>query len=219
MVRWRLQDLAQWLWEDYRLSISESCLSATLRKHGDTKLTARPRHHGQNGHAQDEARVGQKTQITWRWAERGTRPVAPKDRRTKSAWIFGAICPARGVGAALVLPQCDTRGMQWHLEEISSQVEPGAHAVIILDKAGWHTTGKLDIPDNITLLPLPPRSPELNPVENVWQYLRQNRLSNRIFDNQDQIVSLCCDAWNNLTERVRAEQSLSHCYFEALEAL
>ena len=57
------------------------------------------------------------------------------------------------------------------------------------------------IPDNITLLPLPPRSPELNPVENVWQYLRQNWLSNRVFDNQDQIVSLCCDAWNNLTER------------------
>ncbi len=112
--------------------------------------------------------------------------------------------------AALVLPQCDTRGMQWHLEEISSQVEPGAHALIILDKAGWHTTGKLDIPDNITLLPLPPRSPELNPVENVWQYLRQNRLSNRIFDNQDQIVSLCCDAWNNLTERPSKIRSIGY---------
>ncbi len=84
--------------------------------------------------------------------------------------------------AALVLPQCNTCGMQGHLEEISSQPV----AVIILDQAGWHTTGKLDIPDNITLLP--PRSP----APNVWQYLRQNRLSNRVF--QDQIVSLCCDA-------------------------
>ena len=110
--------------------------------------------------------------------------------------------------AALVLPRCDTRGMQGHLEEISSQVEPGAHAVIILDKAGWHTTGKLDIPDNITLLPLPPRSPA--PVENVWQYLRQNRLSNRVFDNQDQIVSLCCDAWNNLTDRPSKIRSIGY---------
>ena len=237
VVRWRLPDLAQWLWEDYRLGISESCLSATLRKHGYRKLTARPRHYGQNVHEidafkknfpaviarirertgrnvpldiwwQDEARVGQKNKITQRWAKQGTRPVAPKDQRTKSAWIFGAICPARGVGAALVLPRCDTRGMQGHLEEISSQVEPGAHAVIILDKAGWHTTGKLDIPDNITLLPLPPRSPA--PVENVWQYLRQNRLSNRIFDNQDQIVSLCCDAWNNLTDRPSKIRSIGY---------
>ena len=136
VVRWRLPDLAQWLWEDYRLSISESCLSATLRKHGYRKLTARPRHHGRNGDAidafkknfpaviaslharigpavpldiwwQDEARVGQKNKITQRWAKQGTRPVAPKDQGTKSAWIFGAICPARGVGAALVLPRCD----------------------------------------------------------------------------------------------------------------
>jgi len=150
---------------------------------------------------QDEARVGQKNSITRRWAKRGTRPVATKDQRTKSVWIFGAICPARGVGAALVLPRCDTRAMQSHLEEISSQVEPGAHAVIILDQAGWHTTNKLNIPDNITLLPLPPRSPELNPVENVWQYLRQNWLSNRVFANHDQIVSSCCEAWNNLTDR------------------
>jgi hypothetical protein len=114
---------------------------------------------------QDEARVGQKTKLTRRWARRGSRPTAPKDQRTKSAYIFGAICPERGVGAGLILPRCNTEAMQWHLNEISSQVTPGAHAVLILDRAGWHTTGKLDIPSNITLLPLPPRAPELNPVE------------------------------------------------------
>ena len=68
---------------------------------------------------QDEARVGQKTKITRRWALRGTRPTAPQDQRTKSAYIFGAICPERGVGAALVLPRCNTQAMQWHLDEIS----------------------------------------------------------------------------------------------------
>ena len=140
---------------------------------------------------QDEARVGQKTKLTRRWARRGSRPAAAKDQRTKSAYIFGAICPQRGVGAGLVLPRCNTQAMQWHLDEISSQVAPGAHAVLILDQAGWHTSGKLQIPANITLLPLPPRAPELNPVENIWQFMRDNWLSNRIFKSYDEIVALC----------------------------
>jgi transposase len=149
----------------------------------------------------DEARVGQKTTITRRWAPRGSRPRAPKDQRTKSAYIFGAICPRRGVGAALVMPRCNTQAMQWHLDEISSQVAPGAHAVLILDQAGWHTTGKLLIPPNITLLSLPPRSPELNPVENIWQFMRDNWLSNRIFKSYEDIVNLCCEAWIKLIDQ------------------
>jgi len=91
--------------------------------------------------------------------------------------------------------------MQWHLDEISSQVEPGAHAVLLLDQARWHTTNKLAIPPNITLLPLPPRSPELNPVENIWQFLRDNWLSNRVFTSHDQIAALCCEAWNKLIDQ------------------
>jgi transposase len=106
-----------------------------------------------------------------------------------------------GVGAALVLPRCNTQAMQWHLEEISSQVTSEAHAVLILDQAGWHTTGKLDIPSNITLLPLPRRSPELNPVENIWQFMRDNWLSNRIFQSEDEIVNICSDAWNRLIDQ------------------
>ena len=150
---------------------------------------------------QDAARGGQKNKITRRWARRGSRPRAPHDQRTKSAYIFGAFCPARGVGAALVLPRCNSQAMQWHLDEISSQVAPGAHAVILLDQAGWHTTDKLAIPTNITLMPLPPRSPELNPVENIWQFMRDNWLSNRIFKSDDQIVALCCEAWNKLIDQ------------------
>ena len=91
--------------------------------------------------------------------------------------------------------------MQRHLEEISSQVSPGAHAVLLLDRAGWHTTKKLQVPDNITLLPLPPRSPELNPVENIWQFMRDNWLSNRIFQSYEQIITLCCEAWNKLIQQ------------------
>ena len=150
---------------------------------------------------QDEARIGQKNKITRRWARRGSRPSAPKDQRTRSAWIFGAICPARGVGAGLVLPRCNTQAMQWHLEEISSQVSPRAHAVVILDQAGWHGAKELEVPDNITLLPLPPRSPELNPVENIWQFMRDNWLSNRVFKSYKDILDHCCHAWNQLTQQ------------------
>ena len=159
---------------------------------------------------QDEARVGQKNKITRRWVPRGTRPRAPKDQRTTSAYIFGAICPRRGVGAALVLPRCNTQAMQWHLDEISSQVTPGAHAVLILDQAGWHTTGKLTVPSNITLLPLPPRSPELNPVENIWQFMRDNWLSNRVFKSYEDIVALSCEAWNKLVDQPWKIMSIGH---------
>jgi transposase len=96
------------------------------------------------------------------------------------------------------MPWCDTQAMAAHLEEISLAVEPGAHAVLMLDQAGWHSSAKLRIPSNISLLPLPPRSPELNPVENVWQYLRQNWLSNTVFENYDAIVDAACAAWRKL---------------------
>ena len=150
---------------------------------------------------QDEAGVGQKNGITRRWAKRGTRPSAPKDQRTTSAYIYGAICPAEGKGAALVLPRCNTEGMTLHLAEISAAVAPGAHAVLILDQAGWHISAGLVIPANITLLPLPAKCPELNPVENVWQFMRDNWLSNRIFKSYDDILDHCCFAWNRLTDQ------------------
>jgi transposase len=110
------------------------------------------------------------------WAKRGSRPRQPADQRYENAYLFGAICPARGKGAALALPFADTVAMQLHLDEISRHVAKGAHAVLLLDRAGWHTTGKLNMPKNITPIFLPSRSPELNPVENIWQYLRANWL-------------------------------------------
>ncbi|SMD21297.1 DDE superfamily endonuclease, partial [Rhizobium sp. RU36D] len=127
--------------------------------------------------------------------------MAPHDQRTMWAYIFGAICPKKGKGAGLVLPYCDTEAMQEHLAEISNAVDPGAHAVLILDQAGWHVTPKLKVPDNITLMFLPPRSPELNPVENLWQFMRDNWLSNRVFKDYDDIVDQCCRAWNRLVDQ------------------
>ena len=88
-------------------------------------------------------------------------------------------------------------------------VVPGAHAVIVLDGAGWHGSKALCTPDNITLLPLPPYAPELNPIENVWAYLRANKLAISIFDSYDHIVEKCCDAWNFFAEDEETVQNIT----------
>lgn len=147
---------------------------------------------------QDEARVGQKGTLTRKWARRGTRPRAVRDTRYQWAYLFGAVCPARATGAALIMPYADTQAFNAHLAEIALTVAPGAHAVLVLDGAGWHGSDALAIPDTITLVTLPPYAPELNPVENVWQYLRQNKLAIRLYETYDAIVEACCQAWNDL---------------------
>jgi len=111
----------------------------------------------------DEARIGQKNKIARRWARRRTRPSAPSDQRTASTYIFGAICPKDGKAVGLILPKCNTEAMQLHLDEIAKDVEPGRHAVLLLDRAGWHTSPKLDVPENLTLLPLPAKCPRTQP--------------------------------------------------------
>ena len=91
--------------------------------------------------------------------------------------------------------------MSLHLVEIAQTVAPGAHAVLLLDQAGWHLSTRLVVPPNITIIALPPKSPELNPVENVWQFIRDNWLSNRIFESYDDLVDHCCEAWNKLVDQ------------------
>ena len=122
----------------------------------------------------DEARVGQQGTLTRVWAPRGTCPRALRDHRRNSVHLFGAVCPERGIGAAVVLPHVNVEAMNIHLAEINRSVTHGAHAVLVLDQAGWHTSPKLHVPENISLLPLPAYAPELNPVEQVWAYLRAN---------------------------------------------
>ena len=147
---------------------------------------------------QDEMRVGQKNGQVYQWAKKGSRPRQPKDQRYENAYLFGAVCAARGTGAALIMPHADTQAMQKHLEEIAREVAPGAHALILLDKAGWHTTEMLRLPPNLTLAPLPPACPELNAQENIWQYLRQTYLSNRVFETYEAILDACQAAWRAL---------------------
>ena len=103
------------------------------------------------------------------------------------------------MGAAIVMPFADTEAMQEHLAVISAKVAPGARAALILDRAGSHTTTHLAMPENIVPIFLPSRSPELNPQENIWQFIRHNWLSNRVFETYEAIVDAACDAWNRLT--------------------
>ena len=131
-----------------------------------------------------------------------------RDNRHDNAYIFGAICPDRAVGAAVITPTANTECMNLHLAEISTQVTSGSIAAIICDGAGWHAKGQeLKVPDNIVLVPLPPYAPELNAMENVWEYLRGNKLSAKVWDTYEEIVQACAAAWNWLmadTDRIRS---------------
>ncbi|MBM9519012.1 IS630 family transposase [Desulforhopalus vacuolatus] len=145
---------------------------------------------------QDETRVGQQGDITRVWAPTGSRPRAIRQQQFKHAYIFGAVCPSRDQAVGLVLPCANMAAMKLHLEEISKNVPEGHHALLIVDGAGWHQE-YLNL-DNVTLLKLPPYSPELNPVEQIWQWLKQKWLSNRVYDSYEHIVDASCDAWNKM---------------------
>ena len=129
------------------------------------------------------------------WARRGTRPRAPRDRRYQWTYLFGAVCPARAATAALVPPEANTRAMSLRLAEIARQVATGSHAALVFDGAGYHGAISLVVPDNITVIAPPPHAPELNPAENIREYLRGNKLSNTVFDSYDDIVDKTCEAW------------------------
>src|SRR5262245_61465026 len=99
-------------------------------------------------------RIGQKNSLVYQWAKKGSRPRQPKDQRYENAYLFGAVCPSRDTGVALIMPNADTEAMQKHVEQIGHAVTFGAHALIILDRAGWHTTRKLRLPRVRTTKPL-----------------------------------------------------------------
>lgn len=109
------------------------------------------------------------------------------------------------------MPRVSSEAMSIHLAEISRSVCPDAHAVLVCDGAGWHQTGqRLTVPSNITLLHLPPYAPELNPIENVWQYLRANQLSMIVWDGYDAVVDACCKAWNWLMNDIKRIVSITN---------
>jgi transposase len=159
---------------------------------------------------QDEARFGQQNTTTRVWATKGSRPRVVRQQQFEYAYLFGAVCPSTGETEAIVAPFSNSEAMVEHMTLISKKTVAGRHAVVIMDGAGWHqkhTTAGLD---NVSIIKLPPYSPELNPIEQVWQWMRQNELANRCFNGYDDIVDQCCRAWNNFrSDKLRVKKLCS----------
>ncbi|MBW8271520.1 IS630 family transposase [Caldovatus aquaticus] len=224
---WRLVDLCRIVRERFGVTYSETGMGRLMHDLDLSWQTPRPRHAETDRAAreafkkgfaaalsqiaadhpeaerievwfQDEARVGQKGRMVRRRFQRGMRPRMVKGQRCRSACIFGAVCPARDTGAAPVLTHVSVAAMNLLLEEVAAQLPAGTHAAMLIGNAGWHTAHDLRVPPNITLVRLPPYSPELNAIEKVRQYLRDRYLAGRPLPGTRAVIEACRAAWNNL---------------------
>lgn len=153
---------------------------------------------------QDEARVGQQGTLTHVWDERGGCPRAVRQTEYKWGHIFGAVDPLTGQSSALISPTVSAALMSTHLRMIAEEAGEDVHVVLVLDGAGWHKAKDLRVPASMTLLFLPPYSPELMPMERVWLWMRQHDLSNRVLEGETDIDHACKESWNRLTpERLK----------------
>jgi len=128
---------------------------------------------------QDEARFGTQGTITRVWARKGSRPRRVRQNGREWLYVLMAVCAATGTASALIMPELNTAVVHLFLEQLSNDLPAGVHAVLIWDGAGFHTGNDLIVPGNVSLIRLPPYSPELNPIENLWHYLRSHHWSNR----------------------------------------
>ena len=137
---------------------------------------------------QDETRVGQQGSISRTWYTKGERPRLVKQQQFLSAYIYGAVCPAKNKSSAIFASEVSTEIMQIHLNHLSEEIE--GYAVILMDQAGWHCSKDLKIPGNMTIVHLPPYSPELNGSENGWQVMKSKSLKNRVFKTTTEIIDI-----------------------------
>lgn len=153
----------------------------------------------------DEARFGQQGTLTWVWARKGSRPTAVKQTKYEWVYLYAAVEPSSGESTALLAPHVNTGTMSVFLTMLSDDVKRRGSgddvAVVIMDQAGWHTSKRLEVPENLRIVLLPPYSPELNPVENLWQWMRSHRTSNQIFTDYDDLIDGVGGAWRTLTRK------------------
>ena len=150
----------------------------------------------------DEARIGQQGTLTNMWAPTGSRPTAVKQTKYEWAYLYAAVESATGFSSAIIAPEVNTGTMNSFLRVLSSEVAPHDFVVLIMDQAGWHKSRALRVPDNIVVLYLPPKSPEINPVERLWHYMRSHYLSNRAYDDYNHIKDATTTAYRSLTADV-----------------
>lgn len=144
---------------------------------------------------QDESRFGQQGTTTNVWARRGSRPTAVRQTEYQYLWVLGAVCAETGHAEGLLSPQLNARIVNLFLEQFSQTLGPDEHAAMIWDGAGYHVSGQLKVPPNVTIIQLPAYSPELNPIENLWHYLKSHFWSNRAYDDYDDLEQAAIDAW------------------------
>lgn len=209
--------------EDFGVLRSLSAIYKLLHRLGYSCLRPRPRHNKSDPEAQakfkeefperideiarahpncrlriylqDEARFGQHGTTTNVWARKGSRPTAVRQTEYQYLWVIGAVCPETGHGEGLLSPRLNTEVIQVFLQNFSATLAADEHAVMIWDGAGFHTSGKLVVPDNISLVRLPSYSPELNPMENLWHYLKSHYWSNRAYADYEELEEAAIAAW------------------------
>ncbi|MDE0306947.1 MAG: IS630 family transposase [Albidovulum sp.] len=224
VARWRLRDLRDWIDERFGVKFTLEGVRGLIRRLGFRHLSPRPFHPKSDAAAQekfrrdfkalametvpkgvdpgrvevwfqDEARAGQKGMLARLWARKGTRPRVVRDHRYGYCYLFSAACPRRGTSAGHVCDRANTGQMNRHLADIAGKVQEGGHAVVVLDGAGWHRSKDLEIPKGVSLLRLPPYSPGLNSMENVFGHLKSGKLANRLFDTVEDVREAMLEAW------------------------
>jgi transposase len=157
----------------------------------------------------DEARIGQKGTLTRVWAPTGSRPTLLKQCEYDWLYLWAAVDPSSGDSIAMITPTVNTELMQTFIDGLSGHVKANEQAILVLDNAGWHVAQALKVPGNITLLHLPPYSPELNPTENLWHHLRSRYLSNRVYRDYTELLHATDEAWLKLDANTL--KSVCHC--------
>ena len=157
---------------------------------------------------QDEGRFGRVSLPRRSWAPRGMRPVCHTQIIREYTYAYSPISPVDGMIESLIAPVATTEVMEIFLRQVSNRF-PDENVIMIMDKAAWHTTGKLPLPKNITLCFLPPYSPQLNPVEHLWKEVRQNYFSNRVFRDMNAVEDLLFEALSYMNEHSDSVRSFS----------
>jgi len=145
----------------------------------------------------DESRFGTHSKIGHGWFIKGSRTSIPVKLGFQNFYIYSAVAPKSGKDHSLLMPYVNTKCMNIFLDHMSKELE-GKEILLVMDGAGWHKSKDFNIPKNIEIIYLPPYSPELNPVERLWLYIKQNTIKNRIYENISLLEDSICDFIKNL---------------------
>jgi transposase len=165
---------------------------------------------------EDEARFGRLSDHRRCWAPMWERPVVGRQVIREYVYTIAAVCPADGNIVSLIMPWMDAEIMSVFLAHAGMELK-NSHCLIFMDRAMWHVAKDVRLPKNITLLFLPPYSPELNPVEHIWDHLRENYFGNRMFESLDKVEDVLCSGLQDLSKDNKLVSSLT--YFNWLKTI